>query len=89
LYDPKEDGSYNYNGCGLLDADTGEGYLPQEKYANYSEFIQAIKPPYFEKVKWLVINDDVKPHPKCFSAGTTMQMGMVTFVIAALAHLFS
>merc|ERR1712025_678544 len=88
LYDPTKEGSYNYDNCGLLDANTGEGYLPKERYANYSEFIEAIKPPYFENVKWLVIDDETKPHPPCFSAGTAIKMGIMTIVIASLANLF-
>ena len=88
LYNPKNQGSYNYDNCGLLDPDTGEGYLPRERYANYSEFIEAIKPPYFEKVKWLVIDDSASSYPPCFSASTTMQMGIMTLIIVSLAHLF-
>merc|ERR1719183_2548621 len=88
LYNPTAQGSYNYDNCGLLDPDTGEGYLPRERYANYSEFIQAFKPPYFDKVKWLVIDDSGSSYPPCFSASTTMQMGIMTLVIVSLAHLF-
>lgn len=89
LYNPRIQGSYNYDNCGLLDPDTGEGYLPRERYANYSEFIEAIKPPYFEKVKWLVIDDDASTsYSPCFSASTAMQMGIMTLVIVSLAHLF-
>lgn len=87
LYNPDIQGSYNYDNCGLLDPNTGEGYLPKERYANYSEFIEAIKPPYFENVKWLVIDDKASTTP-CFSASTTMQMGIMTLVIVSLAHLF-
>ena len=86
LYDPSKQGSYNYDNCGLLDADSGEGYLPKERYANYSEFIEAIKPPYFEKVKWEVIDDDEANHAECFSAGTASHVGMMTFAIALLAR---
>jgi hypothetical protein len=87
LYNPTREGNYNYDNCGLLD-ENGKGYLPKEKYANYSEFIEAIKPPYFEKVKWLVIDDSGSSHPPCFSASNTMQMGIMTLIIVSLAHLF-
>merc|ERR1712232_1057505 len=46
LYDPNEGSSYNYDNCGLIDPDDNDiGYLPKERFANYSEFIDHIKPP--------------------------------------------
>lgn len=85
LYDPSRQGSYNYDNCGLL-GDEGKGYLPKEKYANYSEFIEAIKPPYFEKVKWKVIDDTQKDAPKCFGAATAIQVGTMSLAFVLLAQ---
>lgn len=54
LYDPDEEVS-NYEKCGLLS--DGVGYLPTSRYFNASQFIAAIKPPYFEHVNWVEVND--------------------------------
>lgn len=90
LYDPSEsNGNYNYDNCGLIDPNTGEGYLPKERYANYSEFIEAIKPPYFENVKWLVVDDTESPHVDCFNAGLgNFQFGLAAAIFACLSYLF-
>merc|ERR1712151_1064030 len=89
LYDPLEsNGNYNYDNCGLLDVN-GVGYLPKERYANYSEFIEAIKPPYFEKVKWLVVDDSSSSHLDCFNAGMgSSRLGVAAVAVAAMAQLF-
>lgn len=88
LYDPLEsNGNYNYDNCGLLD-ENGVGYLPKERYANYSEFIEAIKPPYFEKVKWLVVDDSSSSHLDCFNAGMgSFRLGVAAVAVAAMAQL--
>ena len=54
LYMP-DDPEYNYDKCGLLR--DGVGYLPTSQYVNASQFINAIKPPYFEHVNWVEVND--------------------------------
>lgn len=89
LYNPEENSgsSYTYDNCGLLDMETGKGYLPKERYANYSQFIEALKPPYFENVKWVVIDDALPNHRSCFSAATSFRVGIMAFVIGLLAHL--
>ena len=54
LYMPDEE-LYNYDKCGLLDG--GVGYLPTSRFFNSSQFINVIKPPYFEHVNWVEVND--------------------------------
>lgn len=85
LYAPAAQGSYNYDNCGLVDGD-GKGYLPKEKYANYSEFIEAIKPPYFEQVKWEVIDDSIDKDTKCFGAATAIHVGGMSLAFVLLAQ---
>jgi hypothetical protein len=55
LYNPDDD-LYSYDKCGLLDGD-GVGYLPTSRYVNASQFIDSIKPPYFEHVNWIEVDD--------------------------------
>jgi hypothetical protein len=72
--------------CIFFFGEKGKGYLPKEKYANYSEFIEAIKPPYFEKVKWKVIDDEKADHPKCFGAATAIHVGSMLLAFVLLAQ---
>jgi hypothetical protein len=56
LYNPDEENN-NYDKCGLLN-EQGIGYLPTARYFNASQFITTIKPPYFEHVNWIEIDDE-------------------------------
>ena len=84
LYEPSsEDGSYNYDNCGLLDPDTGMGYLPKERFANYTEFINAIKPPFFANVEWEIIDSTVDGAPACFNSATRRSLFVTVAVLLA------
>lgn len=85
LYHPVAQGSYNYDNCGLLD-EKGKGYLPKEKFANYSQFINEIKPPYFEKIKWEVVDDTQKGHAACFGAANAINVGGMSLAFVLLAQ---
>ena len=64
LYDPTSD-TYNYEKCGLLS--DGVGYLPTARFANSSKFIAEIKPPYFEHVNWVPVNDETDANGDAFA----------------------
>lgn len=67
LYDPNDEDA-NYDKCGLLS--NGIGYLPTSRYFNASQFIAAIKPPYFEHVNWVEVNDLTDADGNSFADGT-------------------
>lgn len=68
LYMPDSD-EHNYDKCGLLD--DGVGYLPTSRYYNASQFINDIKPPYFEHVNWVEVNDVTDSSGNAFAEDAT------------------
>ena len=63
LFDPDQD-EFNYDNCGLLE--DGVGYLPTARYKNASVFVQNIKPPYFDHVNWVEVDDTHELDADCY-----------------------
>lgn len=71
------------------DAEERQWVMPFDVFENYTQFLQVLKPPYFEGYELEFVNPTDADMPDCFDAASSLQLLLAPLLVAMLAHLAS